>query len=105
MAEINNEKNKSLEVRCNLNKGKEFYYRGNKVVFNIEIINNSPDELKNIIFHQSFPKNIKPNCNNQFSVYSSCGDIVCTDTCVIIAIEKITANEIIVISIEGVIYE
>ncbi|MCK9537123.1 MAG: hypothetical protein M0R05_06065 [Bacilli bacterium] len=91
----------ALTLYCRLNHGNHNYYCGNVIEFTVDIVNNSPQPVYNLIYHQAFPDIVKPDDNTQFSVVTSSGKIIYKEECVIIAIAEIKANDTVRIIIKG----
>jgi len=90
-----------LSFRYRLNHGTRNYYAGNKIEFIIEIINNSPDTIHHLLYHQTFPDCIVSGDNKHFKVKVNSGKIICDEECVIILFDEIKAQDKIIIIIEG----
>ena len=94
-------KTEPLTLHCRLNHGNHDYYIGNTIEFAVDIVNNTPQTVYNLIYHQTLPDVVKPDDSKQFMVTASAGKIIYQDECIIIVIDEIKGNDIVRVFIRG----
>ncbi|HHZ18219.1 MAG TPA: hypothetical protein GX390_02915 [Acholeplasmataceae bacterium] len=98
---MNREGSETLKVKCKLNHGDRHYYPGNKIVFTVEIKNDSPVPAQDLLYHQSFPDVITGKDEAGFSVRAEGGRVIQRKGAVIVVFDEIPAHASVRLQITG----